>query len=129
MCSFCEQEGHLAAPYPLRYFIFKGSLVDPRLRASNELNAPSKLARYLSVMGADGSSTARNLLTRPPTGTPRRPLARARGVRDRALRELNAIAHRLNTRPRNASTSPRPWKSMRNCAIVHPLHLELETTL
>ena len=33
---FCEQEGHLAALYPLHYFIFKGSLVDPRLRASNE---------------------------------------------------------------------------------------------
>jgi len=40
---FCEQKGHLAAPYallcasyPLHYFIFKGSLVDPRLRASNE---------------------------------------------------------------------------------------------
>ena len=40
---FCEQEGHLATPYPfictsyhLYYFIFKGSLVDPQLRASNE---------------------------------------------------------------------------------------------
>jgi hypothetical protein len=22
---------------------------------------------------------------------------------------------------------PRPWKSMRSCAIIHPLHLELET--
>ena len=44
-------------------------------------------------------------------------------------RELNAIAHRLNTRPENVSTLPRPWKSMRNCAIIHPLHLELETAL
>jgi hypothetical protein len=52
-CAFREQEGHLAALYPLRYFIFKGSLVDPRLRASNEIHAPSKLARYLSGMGAD----------------------------------------------------------------------------
>ena len=59
MCAFCEQEGHLAALYPLRYFIFKGSLVDPRLRAPNEINAPSKLARSLSGMRADGSSTAR----------------------------------------------------------------------
>ncbi len=33
--------------------ILKGSLVDPRLRASNYINAPSKLARYLSGMGAD----------------------------------------------------------------------------
>ena len=32
------------------YFIFKGSLVDPRLRASNEINAPSELARFLSGM-------------------------------------------------------------------------------
>ena len=99
-CAFCEQEGHLAAPYPLlcasyplHYFIFKGSLVDPRLRASNEgllrprvaraqetlspslrfhpfthleewpdwpllrasneINVPSKLARYLSGMEAE----------------------------------------------------------------------------
>ena len=22
---------------------------------------------------------------------------------------------------------PRPWKSLRNCVIIHPLHLELET--
>ena len=22
---------------------------------------------------------------------------------------------------------PRPWKSTRNCALIHPLHLELET--
>jgi hypothetical protein len=22
---------------------------------------------------------------------------------------------------------PHPWKSMRTCAIIHPLHLELET--
>ena len=42
-------------------------------------------------------------------------------------RELNAIAHRLNTRPRKCLDLPRPWKSMRNCAIIHPLHLELET--
>jgi hypothetical protein len=32
---------------------FKGSLVDPRLRASNNIHAPSKLARYLSGMEAD----------------------------------------------------------------------------
>ncbi len=24
-------------------------------------------------------------------------------------------------------TLPRPWKFMRSCAIIHPLHLELET--
>ena len=77
-CAFFEQEGYLATPspsfldralrdhwevirlhpllcvsYPIHYFIFKGSLVDPRLRASNEINTPSKLARYLSGMGAD----------------------------------------------------------------------------
>jgi hypothetical protein len=37
----------------IHYFIFKGSLVDPRLRASNKINAPSKLARSLSGMGTD----------------------------------------------------------------------------
>ena len=36
-----------------RRFFFKGSLAYPQLRASNEINAPSKLARYLSGMGAD----------------------------------------------------------------------------
>ena len=48
----------LATPYPLlyvsyllHYFTFKGSLVDPRVRASNEINAPSKLARFLSKGG------------------------------------------------------------------------------
>ena len=44
-------------------------------------------------------------------------------------RELNAIAHRLNTRPRKCLDFARPWKSMRTCAIMHPLHLELETAL
>ncbi len=48
-----DQRVHLAAPYPRHYFIFKGSLVDPRLRTLNEINAPSKLARYLSGMGAE----------------------------------------------------------------------------
>ncbi|MDZ4857190.1 MAG: hypothetical protein SGJ26_20435, partial [Nitrospirota bacterium] len=27
----------------------------------------------------------------------------------------------------NVSTLRRPWKSIRNCVINHPLHLELET--
>jgi IS30 family transposase len=43
--------------------------------------------------------------------------------------ELNAVAHRLNTRPRKVSTLLRPWKSMRHCVNIHPLHLELETAL
>ncbi len=44
-------------------------------------------------------------------------------------RELNAIAHRLNTRPQKCSPLPRRWRSMRNCAIFHLLHLELGTAL
>ncbi len=36
-----------ARDFPIPYFTFKGSLIDPRLRASNDINAPSKLARYL----------------------------------------------------------------------------------
>ncbi len=45
-------------------------------------------------------------------------------------RELNAIANRLNTRPRKCLTfAPRPWKCMASCAIIHPLHLELETAV
>jgi hypothetical protein len=56
-CAFCEQEGHLAAP-PLSFpvalvYPFKGGLVDPLMRASNDTNDPSKLARSLSGMGAD----------------------------------------------------------------------------
>jgi hypothetical protein len=35
----------IARVIPIPYFIFKGSLVDPRLRASNDIHAPSKLAR------------------------------------------------------------------------------------
>ena len=34
-------------------FPFKGGLVDPQLCASNDINVPSKLARYLSAMEAD----------------------------------------------------------------------------
>jgi IS30 family transposase len=41
--------------------------------------------------------------------------------------DLNAIAHRLNTHPRKCLNFARRWKSMRNCAIIQPLHLELET--
>jgi hypothetical protein len=29
--------------------------------------------------------------------------------------------------PKNVSTVPRPGKSLRTCALIHPLHLELET--
>jgi len=43
----------LCERYPNPQFHFEGSLVDPRLRASNDINAPSKLARYFSGMGAD----------------------------------------------------------------------------
>jgi|CXWL01.1.fsa_nt_gi hypothetical protein len=39
-------------------------------------------------------------------------------------RELNAIAHRLNMRPRKCLDFAMLWKSMRNCAIIHPLHLK-----
>ena len=35
------------------HYSFKGSLVDPLLRASNDINAPSKLARFSLGMGAD----------------------------------------------------------------------------
>ena len=38
---------------------FKGSLIDPPLRASNDITAPSKLARCPIRGGADGSSIAR----------------------------------------------------------------------
>src|SRR5262249_3077678 len=34
-------------------------LIDPRLRAMNNIIAPSKLTRYLSGIGADRSSTVR----------------------------------------------------------------------
>ena len=36
-----------ARVFSIPYFVFKGSLVDSRLRASNEIHAPSKLARGL----------------------------------------------------------------------------------
>ena len=31
--------------------------------------------------------------------------------------------------PANASTLPRPWKFLRTCALMHPLHVELETAV
>ncbi|MEO8340866.1 MAG: IS30 family transposase, partial [Nitrospirota bacterium] len=44
-------------------------------------------------------------------------------------RELNAIAHRLNACSRKCLSFTTPWKSLRNCALMHPLHLELEIAL
>jgi transposase, IS30 family len=41
--------------------------------------------------------------------------------------ELSALAHRLNTRLRPCLNFAPPRKSTRTCAIIHPLHLELET--
>ena len=42
-------------------------------------------------------------------------------------RELNAIAHRLNTRPRKCLNFATPLEVYAHRAIIHPLHLELET--
>ncbi len=42
----------LCERHPNPQFHFEGSLVDPRLRALTDINAPSKLARYLSRDGA-----------------------------------------------------------------------------
>ncbi len=36
-----------ARVFPIPYFAFKGNLVDSQLRASNDINDPSTLARYL----------------------------------------------------------------------------------
>ena len=44
-------------------------------------------------------------------------------------RELNAIAHRLNTRPRKCLNFATPLEVYGNCAIIHPLHFELETAV
>ena len=65
--------------FPIPHFFAKGSLVDPRVRASNDTNAPSKLACDLPLRAT--FSPAHPLARRDV------PLARARGVRDRALRE------------------------------------------
>ena len=55
--DLCEQEGPsapLPSPLPVRLLLLnEGGLVDPQLRASNDIDAPSKLARYLSGMRAD----------------------------------------------------------------------------
>jgi hypothetical protein len=44
-------ESPTARVFPIPHFIFKGSLVDPRMRASNDINVPSKLAHSLSRDG------------------------------------------------------------------------------
>lgn len=55
ICHFIRVGGMISTVrvFPIHHFFFKGNLVDPRMRASNEVNAPSKLARYLLGMGAD----------------------------------------------------------------------------
>ena len=42
-----DELGGAARVFSLPHFTFKGSLVDPRLRTSNDIYAPSKLACYL----------------------------------------------------------------------------------
>ncbi len=78
-CAFCEQKDGLVAPNPtlpsLLVSFYGGSLVDPRMRASNEAlhrarfpraggrpgcpSLPFQARLYPSRMGADESSTAR----------------------------------------------------------------------
>ena len=41
--------------------------------------------------------------------------------------ELNAIADRLNTRPRKCLNFATPLEVYAYMCIIHPLHLELET--
>jgi hypothetical protein len=49
-CAFCEQEGHLAAPFPssklARFSLLAGDPIGLPLRASKDINDPSKLARF-----------------------------------------------------------------------------------
>ncbi|MEP6932604.1 MAG: IS30 family transposase, partial [Nitrospirota bacterium] len=43
--------------------------------------------------------------------------------------ELNAIAPRLNTRPRTCLDFATPLEVYAQLALIHPLHLELETAV
>ena len=95
-CAFCEQEGHLAAPYPLipsslaprssgwpdwsptardqkiSLCSLKGSLVDPRLRASNEHIPIVRVPRAGGRLGCPShpSETSRCASTGASTGPP-----------------------------------------------------------
>ncbi len=94
------------------HYILKGSLVDPRLRTSNDIDDPSKLA-YLSFTGGwpVWPPTARGFHTRPPTGTPRRAINPASTFPSCAFRE-----HRRPTDTHIPSLSSNPPSPLRGVA-------------
>lgn len=51
------------------------------------------------------------------------------GLSGYTQRELDAIAHRLDMRPRPCLDFATPLEAMRSCVFIYPLHLELETAL
>lgn len=66
--------------------------------------------------------------TRIPNGLLREYLPKGTELSGYTQREFDAIAHRMNTQAHgNVSTLRRRSKCTRSCAIIHPVHVELET--
>jgi hypothetical protein len=74
-------------------------------RARLQLIPPSSLV-LSPGMGADGSSTARSFLTRPPTGTPRRAVSPGEGLR----RPRVARAQKINRLHPLSLIRNHPWR-------------------
>jgi hypothetical protein len=108
-------------PAPLR-----NTLTDDR---GKEMVEHQRLAHRLAiqVFFTDPHSLWQRGSNEHTHGLLRQDLPKGTSLSGYTKRELNALAPRLNSRPRNVSVLPPRWRSMRNCAIIHPLHLELET--
>jgi len=102
------------------------TLTDDR---GKEMAEHERLAHRLSiqVFFADPYSPWPRGTNENTNGWLRQDLPKGTDLSGTTQREPNVIAHRLNTRPRTCLNFATPRKSMRNCTIIHPLALELET--
>ena len=94
-----------------------------------EMAEHEQLAQWLAIQifFADPYSPWQRCRNQNTNGLLRQYLPKGTDLSGYTQRELNAITHRLNTRPRKCLDFATPLEVMRNCALIHPLHLELET--
>ena len=123
----CEEcPGWLHEETPLRV---RAVAENPDVRSGPRDAEHEHLAQRLAIQifFADPYSPWQRGTNENINGLLRQYLPNGRDLSGYTQRELTVIAHCLNTRPRKCLASPRPWKFMRTCGIIHPLHLELET--